>query len=498
MTPCSVSSPVSLSYVGALRGITPRKPGTPFAYALAACRQPYALMCLAASNSEGRFFGLMSDAAACTAATEQARARMVDNVTFLAVTPEAAVAQILQGASPLPPLNYLVADESSAPMPASERAALFDMAAKLLLPGGLFHYSYAAYNDADGALRFLVREFAPEMSADQAKEFLHELKALGGVYFSENPAVAAKLDHAIAQNMPDAFFADYDAGEARSAAFDTIVALRPRDFAYAGDGSIAANYIELSVPPEAHPVIVSCRDNPLYEPIKDFALNRRVRSDIWCRQPAPQTSDIAELFGGFAYGIVLPEGRVPTGIKARGAVIDLSSPLFAKLTSLMTLTPATIGDFLAHPDGQGFAPMEVVGAVQILVACGLAQPMRGLYQGAGMSNLEQPKLSGSFNLYLDKTDVTGEDVWLASPVLGGAIILSPRDALVMQALNRAGLANSVAALLPELGRLAQNPSRAARVMDTAEPTPETAHNMIEDAVGRSIIQWYAYGLLEAA
>lgn len=498
MTPCSVSNPVSLSYVGALRGATPRQPGAAFAYALINCRQPYALMCLAASNPEGRFFGLMGDAGSAQAATEQARGRLVHNVTFLTGTPEQAVAQILSGASPLPPLNYLCVDETVAPLTPEERGAIFDMAAKLLLPGGLFHYIYDAYDDAHGALRFLVRELAPEMTAEQAKEFLRELKALGGPYLAQNPAVAAKLDAAIAQGIPDEFFTAYDEGEARSGTFDAIVALRPRDFAYVGDANIATNYIELSVYPEAQPVIQECVDSPLYEPIKDFALNRRVRSDIWCRHPAPQTSDVVELFGGFAYGIVLPQDQVPKEIKARSTTIDLSSPLFTQLINLMAFMPVTIGDFLAHPDGKGFAPLDVVGAVQILVACGLAQPMRGLQQAGGMSSLEQPKLSGSFNSYLDKTDVTGEDVWLASPVLGGGISVSARDALVMQALNRAGLANSVAALLPELDRLAKSPAQAARVMDVAEPTAEIAHHMIEDSVGRSIIQWYAYGLLEAA
>ena len=53
-------------------------------------------------------------------------------------------------------------------------------------------------------------------------------------------------------------------------------------------------------------------------------------------------------------------------------------------------------------------------------------------------------------------------------------------------------------LLPELQRLALRPAEAARVMDTADPTPATAHSMIEDTVSRSIVQWYAYGLLEAA
>ena len=123
--------------------------------------------------------------------------------------------------------------------------------------------------------------------------------------------------------------------------------------------------------------------------------------------------------------------------------------------------------------------------------------MRGHFRSAG-ANIEMPRLTGSFNQYLDKTQITGSEIWMASPVAGSAVAVSARDALVMQALNRVGLANSVSALLPELERLAKDPASAARVMDMAEPTPEMATNMIKDTVAQSIIQWYAYGLLEAA
>ena len=155
------------------------------------------------------------------------------------------------------------------------------------------------------------------------------------------------------RDMPDIFFGDYDGGEARSGAFDTIVALRPRGFLYIGDSNIGANYIDLSVSPEAQKIILTCRENFLYEPIKDFALNRPVRSDIWCHGPVSQTTDPAVLFGPFAYGIVMAEDRIPTEIKAPGKTVDLSVPIFKKLIGLMTLMPISIGDFLAHPDGKG-------------------------------------------------------------------------------------------------------------------------------------------------
>jgi hypothetical protein len=498
MNPQFDFSPTSLSYIGALRNLRPRKPGEKFAYALAECREPELLVCLAASNPEGRFYGLVAGDAEKIAAEKLALARRIDNVTFLKGRPGDFVRAAEAGTSLLPPLHYLCCDERAATLPQTERAALFELAEQLLLPGGLLSIRYRAYADKDEPLRFLVQEFAAEMDAAQAEEFLGELKQLGALYFADHAEAEARLDEAIKNHQPDRYFSLSNDHPARSGAFDVAVALRPRGFAYVGDANIAMNYVELAAPVSAQSLIVKCRDNPLYEPIKDFALNRLERSDIWCRQPALSSDNLVNLFGGFTYGIMGPRAEVPAEIETHGQPIDLTTPLFVKLIDLMTLMPAGIGDFLAHSDGHGFAPLDVVGAIQVLVACGVAKPMRGNYAGEGKADLAQPRLQGSYNQYLDRTYVTAADVFMASPVVGSVIAIPPREALVMQALNRAGLADSVSALLPELQRLAKNPIASARIMDSADPTPESAQGMIQDIVAQSIVQWYAYGLMAGA
>ena len=486
-------NPTSLSYVAALRGVKPRVVGTAFTYAVVNCRMPDWLTVLAASNPEGKFYGLMSDAAGCSRAIEDVRIRQVSNLSFLCVTP----AEALKTAAALPPLDYLCCDESADALTVSERAALFDFAAKALKPGGLFVFTYHPIADETDGLRFLVHEFAPEMSPAQACEFLLEVKKLGTSFFKQHSDLAAKLDQAIIRNMPDEFFSLFDKDDASSKTFNTIVELGPRGFAYCGDSSISANYVELSVPVEAQEIIVSCRKNPLYEVLKDFAQNRNIRSDIWCRQPANTSTDSAQLFGGFSYGITLPRAQLPEHIEIGRNKVSLTSPLYTKLIDLMSLMPVSIGDILAHPDGKAFKTDDIVGAVQILVACGLARPMRGLYRLGNADNVSQPRLVGAFNRHLENVSLSDISVSLASPALGDAMAIPLRDALVMQALNRVGLADSVSALLPELQRLAQSPSQASRAMDS-EPTAESARQMIEDAVSQSIVQWYAYGLLEAA
>ncbi|MGB9154646.1 MAG: methyltransferase regulatory domain-containing protein [Alphaproteobacteria bacterium] len=497
MKPQSTFSPVALRYIAALRGNKPKRTGTAFTYAEIACSNPNKLICLAASNPEGRFYGFVADEATRRASEQEADKRGTFNAVFLVGTPSETLARIANGSSLPPMLDYLCCDESTKPLSAAEHAALFDLAQKRLNPGGLFTVSYRAHDRDDGALRFIVRELTPSMNDEQQQVFLTELKRLGSTYLAQHADVAARLNDAIVKGTPKNFFSLYDTAPAMSATADTIAAMRARGLSYAGDATLTSNYVELAVPVEAQELIVGFRTNPLYESIKDFAINRLVRSDIWIHSPAAPSGNPAELFGGFAYGIIMPRDQIPAKHVAQGKTIDLSGKLYGKLLDLMSLMPVGVGDVLSHPAGQGEQPEKILEALQILVACGIASPMRGQMTSTVSDSTAQPRLVGSFNRYLDKTDLTDKDVYLSSQVMGCGITFSAREAFVMQAVNRAGLTNSVSALMPELRRIAHTPASMS-VIKADEATPEMALSLVRDVVGKSLPQWYAYALLEAA
>jgi hypothetical protein len=497
MKPHTIFSPVSLRYIAALRSNKSKKAGQPFTYAQAFCHLPEELICLAASNPEGRFYGLVTDDAARRSAEEMAAQRGTFNVIFLAGTPSQILARLANGSALPPMLDFLCCDENAQALDGAERTALFDLAQNRLNPGGLFVRSYRAYSDELASLRFLVRELAPEMSDAQKLEFLTDIKKLGGAHLNKHGDLAKKLDAAIAAKAPQDFFALLANGDAKSATFDTMVDMGKRGLSYAGDARMASNYVELAIAPAAQDLIVSCRTNPLYEPIKDFALGRTIRVDIWSKTGGERSTDVATLFGGFAYGILTPRDHVPLSFAAQGKLIDLSGPLYTKLIDIMAVMPVGVGDVLAQENTKGEDPAKILEALQIMVAVGIAHPMRGTLTATNTGSIAQPRLVGSFNRYLDKTDLSDKEVWFASQVMGCGVTLPASEAFVMQALNRAGLNNSVSALMPELRRIA-NTSVGLSIIHEAEPTAEIAHAMVTEIVGKSLPQWYAYALLEAA
>ncbi len=485
-TPTFDLSPIRLNYVAALRGVVPINPDASFLYAQTGAFDLDAFLCLAASNPQGHFYGVSGDEA--EGAQTLAASKKVTNATFVA-TEE----QLPTG------LTYLCCDQTKTVATAQEREALFALAQSHLAASGLLAYRYRAYNNADETLSFLISEYAPEMTASQAQEFLTEIKTLGASYFAEHPIAGAALEKAIVAQTPLTFF-DLcgSAGESQSGTLETMAGLLPRDFSFVGDADYGANYLELAAPPSSHEALGLCRDHLLYESIKDFALQRLFRNDIWVKRPAQQSADPATLFEHFTFGITTPKDRVPTTHTTQGGTISFATPLFMRLIDLMCTLPVGIGDFLNHPAGHGMDQNEVVAAIHVLVACGIAQPMRAHYEGTIDNSHRAPTWATPFNSYLTETTIASPSVRLASAIVGESVTLSAREALVLQAIHRVGLSLSAGALLPELQRLAKkNPALAAKIMDTTTPTDEMVHNIITDVAARGLVGWYAYGLLAA-
>lgn len=487
-------TPINLSYAAALRYVVPRTIPAAFRYLRLGSCFPAAMVALAASNPEGEFIALIQNDTQRASAMSFAAAQQVSNIDFMV----ASTAE-LQQQSALDPdwrasFDFIVADLAGSH--ASERDAVISLAASMLKPNGLLACHYQPFAAPEESLNFLINEYAPELDAAQAKEFLGELKQLGENYFAQHPDQRQQLDQAIAAGQPDSFFAT-TSDQAVSQSFELMAALLPRGFSFVGDAEIRQNYMELAAPQSAHTVLAKCREHLLYESIKDFVTQRPTRTDIWCRQPVTQTDDTADLFGHFTFGLADPCAALPAQATGHGKVIDLTTALYRSLLELMQLLPITIGDYLQHPTGKGQRPSEVLAALQVLVACGVVLPMRSSYEGSITALADGLRLAPGFNRYLEQTAIDSPRVMLSSIVTGTVMNVPAREALVMQAIDRVGLANSAGVLLLELQRIAQQPELAARIMDLAEPTPELAQSMIDDVARRALIPWHAYGLMAA-
>lgn len=483
-------SPASLRYTAALRGVPAQDPETSFGYAMTGSFNPELLTNLAASNPEGHFFGVVANNELRETLTSASREAEQSNLFWLASLEELPEALAF--------FCFFAPDNR----PSDELCEqVFDRAKNLLGPNGILAMRYRAYEDADEILRYLANEYAPEFSENEESALLDQLAAIGTLYFSDNPDQLELLRKAQASGETGAYLDRLtDQGEASSGAFNTLAALLPRGFAYGGDANIGANYLELAAPQEAHKALMNCKSSLMYETLKDFALQRLVRNDLWIKMPVEQVFDKPSLFGPFVFGMTVKRSELPEIITASGGNrILLNEPPFKNLLNLMELLPCGIGDFLQHEEGQGQDPDDVLSALQILIASGIVQPMRSrCSQQISKIDFANPKTSTATATALKTNQIDAPTLPVASAVTGRPICMDAKEALVLQAISRVGLPQSVASVYQELQRLsANNPSLAQQILASEQPSPETAQKMVQTVLGSSLLKWYAYGLLAA-
>lgn len=482
-------SPISLRYTATLRGVVSPQAGTPFSYAMVGSFDPEMLINLAASNPEGQFFGVVGN--------QELRDILRVNTSRFGLMN----LSWLETQDKLPRhLDFFCFMSPDTRPDVDTRESIFNLAQNLLVPGGLFASRYQAYENADEILRFLAQEYAPEFSKEQEPALLDHIAKLGTRFFASNSNRARDLNNAKTQNNATAYFESLvNEGDAFSGTFLTMAGLLPRGFAYAGDADIGANYLELSAPQESHEPLLKSQSPLLYESLKDFALQRTVRNDIWVKTPVEQTLDKPALFGPYVFGITVDPQDLPSHLETVGGKsIDLSTTLFKNLIQLMDMLPLGIGDFLSHPLGKEQDPDDVLSALQILVATGIAQPMRSRYDSASTIDLTTPLPSGNILSFIKETTIDAPFLQIASTIAGRALSVPARDALVLQAISRVGLGNSAGALYNELQRLSEaNPALASHVMNAPAPSKQMAQEMVQSVVKDSILKWYAYGLLAA-
>lgn len=490
--------PIEISYAAALRGVVPRPIGQPFRYIRCGAMDAREMIGLAASNPEGEFLFVLENQDEARSAQELAHVMRLNNLAFLGMPMDELAAAIAGRKQTIAPANYVCMDLTAAD--AAQRHTALQLAGGLVQAGGLLALRYAPFKTPEDGLRFMVREFAPELAPEQLGEFLQELQQLGHDYFINHPEQAAQLERAHREGQPASFLESFKAGQLpESATLSVVTGLTAQQFSFAGDAAPAANYLEMMAPAAAQPLLEELRGHLLYEIIKDFATDRRWRTDIWVRQPAAMSDNLARLYGNFFYGLTDSVQPLPDKVPAKGKTIDLSAPIFGALYNLMRLMPVTIGDFLSHDIGQSFKPSDAVMAVHLLVACGIAAPMRGSFNGMGQADAHYPRLAGQYNQQLRTAPIEGAHAMLASTVAGRVLRLRLQEALVLQAVDRVGFEESADALMEELLRVSSNPEQAHLVFATDDrPEPDFAEKMIRDVCSDHMLSWYALGILDAA
>ncbi len=471
-------SPVQLSYIAGLRGLRPRLPGEPFAYAELNVRQPQRLLALAACNPEGRFFGFSRDAALIAQAQSDSSKHSVTNIEWHALSLDALAQAMQNGAIMLPACDYVVHDSAGNSAPNED---YFSVATQLLSEGGLLatHYDVALDTARKTALTATLTILASEAPRDAIAPWLTLILDLA---LAGKPAITwadAARTAATAGNL-QAFAAALGQAGMGTGTLNALANGRKAGLHLLGQGEIRHNFLELSAPAQTHTQLVAHSTHYAFELLKDLACGHEQRCDIWSKEPALRTDNIVTRFGGFNFTITAE--TVPAEVMLASQTLNFRGPIFSKIIKALQEMPHTIGDLLHRPEFAGMDATDIVGALHQLLAAKIAFAARAS-MASFKGNVTQPKWQGSYNaVYRQHTPFA--DCLIASISLGWPLLLPATTTLALAAFERGGagrvLEEITTALgqwqdLPEaqlLGPLADIHSREQIAIDLAQQVTE--------------------------
>jgi SAM-dependent methyltransferase len=423
------TSPTWLALATLLAGHRPPRLDAPFRWCDLGCGQGFTALGVAACHPSAEIYGFDFNPSHIENATRMAAAAGLANARFAETSFEALATAPL---GRYPQMDFIILHGVWTWVSSTQRANLVTFIRNHLAPGGIVYIAYnalagwAAMLPVQRCMRLLSEiEPAPgDAAALRGMEFMRELMAAQGEFFTRNPVVANRLAFLAQQ---DAHYLSHELLHASwdPTPFDAVA--RDMDGAkcsFIGSATLLENLDAFSVPPSMAPILARTQDPRLREAIRDFGAARMFRRDLYRRgTEKPVPGELMALFDALVLGDL---GREDTGeIKIQtwgdqgvGLRTDVYDPLRRRLRS-GPLAGAdlrrAVGDFALARE-----------ALAVLVATDIAHPLRA-------SGDEARPTTHALNRVIAEHNRWGGDIpFQLSPNFGTALMADALETMIVQ------------------------------------------------------------------
>ncbi|SFD64413.1 Methyltransferase domain-containing protein [Bosea sp. CRIB-10] len=452
-----------------LQGVA--EPPGPLTYLELGCGQGFALNALAAANPDDRFVGVDFMPSQIVGARRLAERAELDNVTFL----ERSFDELVDR-DDLPACDIIVLHGVYSWVGPAQREAIRKIILRHLKAGGLV---YLSYNCMVGWAQFLpfqrlLRDLAVSRGGVEAatETFgrIRELAATNIGYFADNAAIKALLTDL--EKRDARYLAhEYLNGNWEPLYFhDVDRELRSCRLSFIGSASPADNVPKFAAAPEAAALQQSERDPALRELVKDIALGRRFRKDVYQRGPVRlDAGERGEALADTVFALTKPRGSIPLKAPVPLGTLELRRPVYAAIFDALDLGPRTLGAIAGGPDGlhEVVTVLMQTGAIHPCVAPGVAGGAAARLNRAITETSEDRQRFG----------------FVASPVIGTAI---PVPAAMRSVL-------SICLSTPDLEDL--EIAEQVKAAANREPVPDSENELSAADIGQQRRSWRQLGII---
>lgn len=432
--------PALLSFSGLASGKDATRLPVPLRYCELGCGQGFSANLIASANPSAEIHATDFNPAQIAGARRLAQDAGQTNVHFH----EAAFADFAAEPSLPAQFDIIALHGIYSWISPENRRHIVSFIKQKLRPGGLV---YISYNTLPGwasvmPLRRLMVDqaglrkgpIAPRIS--EALAFAENLKAAGAAYFTQNSAIAGRLDKM--KGMPREYLAhEYFNADWTPFYFADVAA----ELAEAKLGFVCSTHLldqidAVNMTSEQQALLAGIDDPVRRQGLRDYMVNQQFRRDIFVKGAVPLSPLEAQALWS-EQRFALTTARVDVPLKAAGALgeANLQAEVYAPILDALAAGPVTFHQLTASKPIADLGWSRITQALSILVGTGHLQPSLPAADEA-----KRAQRTRAFNAAVMKRANHSADLqFLASPVTGGGVLVDRIQQLFLSGLAQKGV-----------------------------------------------------------
>ena len=483
-------APAFLDYAALINGhAAPPQKG--MRYCELGCGRGYGTLVLAAANPDQHYVGIDFNPEHIGEARGLAERAGIGNVRFL----EASFGDAARG-SDAEPFDIVALHGVYSWVSPQVQEDIHEFLRRRLAPGGL---CYVSYNTLPGwaaltPLQYLLNQVADRASGDTLRrlragiDVLKPLSEPKSGYVAANPLARRRLE-SLATQPPEYLAHEYMNQHWRPLyVTEAMAQLAEAKLSYVGSAAIGENRTGFSATQDIAPLFKEEVDPMLRELLKDFAVNKQFRRDMYGKgTPKLANREIEQRYDAIvlAHTAPVPAERAEWVVPAGSAKIDRR--IVDTLLRALETGPASIGTLRAAAAREGIAAGDVPPVIEILVHNRVLTPCRNPKDA-----LDPAPAKRLNTLVFELALASDGHSYLASPLLGSGIGASYPERLFAP-MVAAEAPDSPVGATEALALLARHDKK----MDD-QPGGATAREKLERMIGAirndTLPRWAALGI----
>jgi len=256
---------------------------------------------------------------------------------------------------------------------------------------------------------------------DSAIAFANKLDEVGARYFAANPTAKERLANIASQNRQYLAHEYFNRDWAPMYFAEAHEWLSDAKLKFAAPAVALDQLLAYNLTAAQRDVLGGISYDVLRETVRDYLLNQQFRRDLYSRGARLLTPlERLDRLNDLTVTLTMDAADVPFEVDAGLGKVGLREDIFGPVIEALAAgdgAPKRIGDMAEQPALMALPPGALVEAITVLIGAGRAHPA----QTPEDIEIAAPRCQRLNAHLIERSRVSGDVVWLASPVIGGGV-----------------------------------------------------------------------------